>query len=146
MITTQAFTKSQEGIENELGGDFLVYLSVLEEDQPGCSHAISHHCSVYLKKLSSSTPQHRPTLQRLPPISQSIHPSILDILFLRHLLRTFPITLISSPHSPPASWHCLSDGPAAGMLTCHQPPAGRYMPQTKRHWDRACQKVRKDIP
>lgn len=93
-------TKSQEDIENELGGDFPVYLSAPEEDQPGCSHAISHHCSVYFKKLSSSTKQHGPTLWRLPPLRQSIHPSILDILVLMHLLHTFPITFISSsPHA-----------------------------------------------
>lgn len=122
VITTQTLTKSQEDIENELRGDFLVYLSVPEVDQPGCSHAISHHCSVYFKKLSSSTKQHGPTLWRLPPLCQSIHPSILDILVLMHLLCTFPITLISSsPHT-----YLL---PADTIFTCHQ--LGETCPKPK---------------
>jgi len=128
VITSQTFTKSQEGTENKLEGDFLVYLSVPEQDQPVDTVIFtSRSWSLPLRNVDEH-------FGGFPPyLGPSIHASILDVLFLLHLLRTFSIT----HNSPPASQHCLRDGPAAGMLMYHQP--GDTCP--KGHWYRTCQKI-----
>lgn len=80
------------------------------------------HCSVYFKKFRSSTEQHGPTLQRFPPIPWSIHPSVhsgYPLFCASPMYLAYNPYLLFSSHSPPASQHHLSDGPAAGMLTSH---------------------------
>lgn len=122
MITTQILIKSQEGIDFEPGGDFPVYLSVPEEDQPGDT-AVSTSRSRALA-LSNMDPHLGGFLPYLGP---SIHASILDILFLAHLLLTFPITLISSSHTrllPAGTVRVMGQQPGCSRAIIAQPPAG----------------------